>query len=319
MWQEKITFRERFLTSRVWRLWVPRLLAGAVGLILLIAGLAKSTDMELFIRQIKNYGIISHHVVLTFSAWGLIAIECALAVGLLVLYRPRLLLSLTAMLFLTFSVATIWAWLTGATEECGCFGAWLKYTPREGTLENLILLAATVTALMGHRHLQSPRSRVKAWAVTATFLIGLTLPVAFGFPISRINQSPWKTIEMELGRLQIQGMDPIDLTHGAYLLVLMDTECLHCLEVTPELDTLAEATELPAVIALCINEEGERIIFVEKFQPSFPIGQIEEDAFLRLLGYGDVPRTILLRDRHVRRVWDKDVPDKDMIKAALSN
>jgi hypothetical protein len=66
-----------------WHLWV-RLPAGAVGLILLIAGLLKATDMELFIGQIRDYGIISQRIVLTLSTSGLIALECALGVGLLV-------------------------------------------------------------------------------------------------------------------------------------------------------------------------------------------------------------------------------------------
>ncbi|MBC8461613.1 MAG: hypothetical protein H8D67_26860, partial [Deltaproteobacteria bacterium] len=101
----------------------------------------KATDMGLFIGQVRDYGIISQPIVLTLSAWGLIGIECALGVGLLVFYRPRLMLLLTAMLLLIFVGATSWAWLTGATEDCGCFGHWLKRTPGEAVLGNLILLA----------------------------------------------------------------------------------------------------------------------------------------------------------------------------------
>jgi hypothetical protein len=51
-----------------WRFWVYRLPAGAVGVILLIAGLLKATDMELFIGQMGDYGIISQRIVLTLSA-----------------------------------------------------------------------------------------------------------------------------------------------------------------------------------------------------------------------------------------------------------
>lgn len=53
-----------------WRLWVPRLLAGAVGLILLTAGLLKTAEMELFIRQIRDYGIISQPIFLIPSYAG---------------------------------------------------------------------------------------------------------------------------------------------------------------------------------------------------------------------------------------------------------
>ncbi|MFH1951198.1 MAG: MauE/DoxX family redox-associated membrane protein [Pseudomonadota bacterium] len=301
-----------------WRLWVPRLLAGAVGLILLTAGLLKATDMELFIGQIRDYGIISQHIVLTLSAWGLIAMECALGVGLLVFYRPRLILSLTAMLLLVFVGANSWAWLTGATEDCGCFGAWLKRTPEEAVLGNLMLLAATVLAWVGCRHSEEPQTRAKAWAVRTACLIGLMLPVAFGFTTSRISQPQWKEVEIELSQLQIRGLHNMDLGHGAYLIILMDTECLHCQEAVPELNRLAQETDLPPVIALCENEERQRMMFVEEFQAIFPIGQVREDVFWRLIADGNIPRIILVRDGRVQQVWDQKVPDKGRIKSEHS-
>ena len=301
-----------------WRLWVYRLLAGAVGLILLTAGLLKATDMELFIGQIRDYGIISQGIVLTLSAWGLIALECVLGVGLLIFYRPRLILPLTAMLLLIFVGATAWAWLTGITDDCGCFSAWLRRTPGEAVLGNLILLAATALAWLGHRYVQVPQPQVKAWAVATTCLIGLTLPVVFGFRTTGIHRPDSKAVEVEIGHLKIQEPGHIDLNHGVYLIVLMDTECLHCQEVVPELNALAQETDLPYLIAFCPNKASQRMMFVEEFQPIFPIEKIEEDAFWRLLTEGNIPRIFLVRDGHVQRIWDQKVPDKGRIKAVLS-
>jgi len=306
-------------TRKTWHLWVYRLLAVAVGLTLLIAGLLKATDMELFIGQIRDYGIISQKIVLILSAWGLIALECALGVGLLVFYRPRLILSLTAMLLLILVGATTWAWWTGATVDCGCFGAWLNHTPGEAVLVTLILLAATVLAWVGYRHTQAPQPRAKAWAVATACLIGLTLPVAFGFTISQTDQVQRKAVEIELSQLQIKGLDQFDLRRGAYLIILMDTGCLHCQEAVPELNALAEAVELPAVIGLSMNEESERKSFVEQFQPLFSIGRIKEDIFWQLLDKGEIPRIMLVNDRRVTKVWDETVPTAEMIRAGLSD
>jgi len=301
--------------QNTWRLWMYRLSAVAVGLILLIAGLLKATDMELFIGQIRDYGIISQRIVLILSAWGLIALECALGVGLLVFYRPRLILSLTAMLLLILVGATTWAWWTGATVDCGCFGAWLNHTPGEAVLVTLIMLAATVLALVGYRHTQAPQTRAKAWAVATACLIGLTLPVAFGFTIPQIGQVQWKAVEMELSQLQIEGLDQADLRRGAYLIILMDTGCVHCQEAVPELNSLTKAAELPAVIGLSMNEESERKSFVEQFQPLFSIAQIKKDIFWRLLDKGEIPRIILVNQRRVMKVWDETVPTAEMIRA----
>ena len=317
MGQRIMRFRERWLRAGAWRLWVPRLLAGAVGLILLIAGLVKAMDMELFIRQIRDYGLMSHHVLLALSAWGLIALECALGIGLLIFYRPKITLSLTSLLWIAFLGATSWAWLTGATEECGCFGAWVEYSPGQAVMENLILLIATLFARVWYKESSRPQSRVKAWCVALSFLIGAALPLALGFPLSRITQSPWETIEIELSKLQIRGLEKINLSRGSHLIIMMDTDCEHCKEALPALDALAEATDLPSVTALCPNDESDRTRFIEEFQPAVPLGQIEESVFFRILGLGDVPRTILVKDMRVQEVWDHHVPDRKLIEAAM--
>ena len=301
-----------------WRLWVYRLPTGIVGLILLMASLLKATDMEVFIGQIRDYGIISQGIVLTLSAWGLITLECVLGVGLLILYRPRLILSLTALLLLIFLGATTWAWLTGVTEDCGCFSDWVKRTPGEAVLGNLILLTATALAWLGHRNVQVPQPRIKAWAVATACLIGLTLPVVFGFRATGIHRPESKAVEVDMGYLKMQGLEHIDLNHGMYLIVLMDTECLHCQEVVPELNALAQESDLPNIIGLCTNEESQRKTFVEEFELVFAIGKIEEDIFFRLLSGGEIPRIILLHDGHVQQIWDHKVPDKEKIKAVFS-
>lgn len=311
-------FRERWPAVGAWRLWVPRVLAGALGLILLIAGLVKAMDMDLFIRQMRDYRIISQHVPLAMSAWGLIALECALGIGLLIFYRPKITLPLTSLLWLTFLGATGWAWVTGATEECGCFGAWVEYSPGEAVLENLVLLAATLFAWVLYKESHKRASRAKAWCVAIAFFSGIALPLAFGFPVSRISQSPWEKIEIELAKLDTKGLDKANLSTGTHLIILMDMECEHCKEALPELDALAEATDLPSVTALCPNDESARARFIEEFQPAFPLVQIKESVFFSLLGLGDVPRTILVRDQRVGGVWDKDVPSADTIRAIIS-
>jgi len=303
---------------RVWPRRLSRLLAGAVGLILLIAGLVKAMDMELFIRQMGDYGVITRHVLLALSAWGLIALECALGIGLLIFYRPRITFALTSLLWLAFLGATTWAWLTGATEECGCFGAWVKYSPGQAVFENLILMVVTLAAWVCHKEVPSSHSRAKTLGVVMAFFVGLSLPFVFGFPISRIVQSAWETMEVELSRVQIQGLDPVDLSHGSHLIILLDTECEHCKEALPIMDALAEGGDLPPLIALCMNGESDRMRFAETFHPAFSLGQIKEDVFWRLLGQGDVPRTILLRDGRIQNVWDHHVPDRKMVETALS-
>ena len=83
-------------------------------------------------------------------------------------------------------------------------------------------------------------------------------------------------------------------------------------------NTLAQKTDLPPLIALCENEKRQRMMFEEEFEPIFPIGQIKEDVFWRLIADNNMPSVILLRDGHVQQIWDEKIPDKDGLKEALS-
>jgi uncharacterized membrane protein YphA (DoxX/SURF4 family) len=291
-----------------WRLWWPHVLAGLVGLVLLAAALTKCADMELFVRQIKAYGIVSNRAMLIAAAWGMVVLEFVLGVALIIAYRIQLVLLATVLLLLLFLGVTGWAWSTGATEACGCFGAWLERTPKEAAVEDLVLIAFTGLAWAGFRGRQIRQARWKSWSVLAACVFGLALPAIFGFPFSGIHRSSSGTVETELGQFPIQGLGGIDVNVGSFLLVVMDTGCAHCLDVIPEINILAERPDLPPVVGLCVSSESERVAFENHFQPAFPVGQIDDDVFWRLLGDGDMPRTILVRDGYVKRVWDVDPP-----------
>lgn len=316
MTEENISSSQESYRPAGWRFWMPRVSAGLVGLILLTAGVSKAMDMELFVRQIRDYGIISHPVLLIASAWGMVALECVLGVGLLVFYRPRLTLSVTAALVLMFVVVNTWAWLTNAAEDCGCFGEWLKHTPGEAAFQNLVMLAVTALAWPGHRYVRKVRTRAKAWVVIIASVIGLTLPVLFGMPSLTPEKLPAKV--SGIGPIEVHGLEDVDLNEGTYLIVLMGTDCPHCHEAVPDLNVLSDTPDLPPLIALCTSKEQECIEFVEDFQPVFPIGHISEKLFWRLLSDGDMPRTILLQDGRIKRVWDLTVPDEGAVQAELS-
>ena len=309
--------RQKNSTHRRWRSNVPRLIAGTVGIVLLSAAFIKMMDMDLFIRQMRDYGIISNYLLLSINARALIALECALGVGLLIFYRPKLTLLLTSALFLIFAGATGWAWLTDATKDCGCFGAWVKRTPGEAVLEGLILLALTVIAWGIYRPTRKPEVRSKKWAIAAACLAGLILPLAFGSPLTRPEPNQTGTGNILLDDFQVEGLDHIDLAHGYYLLVLMDTDCSHCRDAVAALNWLAEDPDLPEVIALSSNGEDQLKTFRKELQTIFPIGHITEKDFWRLLGDGNVPRTFLVRDRVVQEVWDIEIPDEHTVKSIL--
>jgi len=301
------------LKTSGWLFWVARFVAAIEGLIFLSASLMKATDMALFVRQIEAYGIISQDVVVLFTAWGLVAAECALGTALLVFHRPRLVLSFTVALLFFFLGVTGWASLTGVTDDCGCFGRWMRHTPGQEAIQNVILLVAAILSFLALRYSRLPHPHVRRWMCYAGCLVGLALPAFFGFPISGMSRPESKLLEVNLGPGDIQGLEHVDLNYGTHLVVLMGTDCLHCQEAVPSLNRLAESPDIPETMALCMSEELDCVVFVEEFQPVFPIGRIHEDTFWRLLGDGDLPRFLLVHDGAVKKVWDQTIPDKSAI------
>ncbi|MFC1892354.1 MauE/DoxX family redox-associated membrane protein, partial [Thermodesulfobacteriota bacterium] len=193
MGNDYASFLQQTPWEKVWRLWLPRLIPAAIGLILIAAAILKSMDMELFIRQIKSYGIISHYDLIVISAWALIVIELALGAALLLFYRPSASIMVAALLIGIFALVNGWAWFNGGVEDCGCFGAWVKRTPAEGMIEDLVLLAALCMAWVIrptiHRPIDFNPSGYKKWIILTSCILGLLLPVVFGFSPLKFNKT----------------------------------------------------------------------------------------------------------------------------------
>ena len=102
---------------------IPIILSSIVGLVLLVSGLLKVFEIDLFIRQIRDYEIITNPLLIIFCAWGLVVFECCLGTALTINYCPKISVPLGCLIFLVFIAATGYAWATGVTEDCGCFGA----------------------------------------------------------------------------------------------------------------------------------------------------------------------------------------------------
>jgi hypothetical protein len=290
--------------------------------VLLSAGLIKATNLELFMVQIKAYGILSHPFLLLVSAWGMVTVQCCLGTALLVNYRPRISLPATILLWVVLLGGTAWAAWTGATDQCGCFGAFLEHSPALASVENTLFLAATIYARWSLGQAPSPAGRpLKAWAVGTACLAGILLPPLFGVPLTA-TMHPEAGIAVQPGLLEGLNIQGAEIPHAGgdpLLLVLLGTDCTHCLDALPEVDALAESEGVPPVIGLCPAEEPERKRFVQQFQPSFPLGRIDQSSFWKLLSTGDLPRVLLVRRGEVLGTWDASVPTVEEVQRRLTS
>jgi hypothetical protein len=92
-----------------------------VGAALLYSGLVHAANPILFVGAVSAYDLVPSQMA-ALTAFLLphlmIAVGLYLAVGI---YKETA-LKIAAVLFAVFFIAQLWAWLSGKTIDCGCFG-----------------------------------------------------------------------------------------------------------------------------------------------------------------------------------------------------
>lgn len=110
--------RERFGSVQPWLSLLVRL--GMAG-ILIAAALPKLVDIPQSIRAVRAYELLPEAVV-PFVGTMLPFVELALAALFLVGAFTRLASIVWLLMMAAFLTGVIWAWSTGLTIDCGCFG-----------------------------------------------------------------------------------------------------------------------------------------------------------------------------------------------------
>lgn len=304
------TFNLRRISSK-------RVFAAAAGIILLIAAILKAYDIELFMRQIRDYQIISGHLMLLMSAWCLITTEFVLGAALIVYYRPKISIPLSIALFCVFIGVTLWAWCTGVTEDCGCFGSWVKRSPSGAMIEDLFIVGALFLAWPGRDYHTSSVPIIRPLIVIMSLIAGIILPVVYGPPVQELLGIEKGDVTSDKNLFSIQDLENIDLKNGSFLFVLMGTDCSHCRDSVKDFNRIARNDNLPEVIALSPDEEDQIAFFIEDLDPVFPVRKITEDDFYHLLGIGTTPFSLLVVKRQVLHIWNEEVPTVKTIREAL--
>lgn len=306
------SFFSKFIKNRL-----PVILPGLIGLVLFISGLQKSFEVDLFIRQIGDYDIISNPALILLGAWGIIIVEFCLGTALIINYRPKIMIPPAVLLILIFISATGWAWYTGATDDCGCFGSWVERTPAEAMVEDIIFLGFLLVGWIFNKTSRSWPFHLKEGLIVLAFISGFTLPLLTGTLPDRINRLISGPVEEGSEVFKLEDFSSHDLSKGRYLVVVMATDCSHCRALMEDLIYIGDDDELPPVIALVMNDEEQREDFIDEFELEFGLYQVPDDDFWRLLEDGEIPRTILIDNGIIIKKWDFAFPDIESIKSLL--
>ncbi len=108
----------------------------------------------------------------TFAV-GMIVLEFLLGIALIIGWRVKLTLWALVIMNVFFTFLTGFTTVTGKVTDCGCFGDFIKQTPLESFIKDLILLALLLFIVLGRKKIKQVFTDSKAFIIL--------LVIGFGF------------------------------------------------------------------------------------------------------------------------------------------
>ncbi len=280
--------------------WVGAISRIILGLVFIVAGVAKAIDLNYFYYQLKAYPLGLPDPVVLLMARVFISFEIILGVALLINFLPRWTLSITFAILVLFLATTGWAAVGGFSEECGCFGKLVKRSPVEALIEDFVLL---ILAIMAVKFVSSGAltNKFKGTLVGLAVIIGAGLP--YLFPETRPKVFAREGVGSYVGDLKPDGLS-VEFAKGDYLLALIETDCEHCQGALPRLNELAQSRSVPKLVGICPNTQQEMDSLKVKMPVDFPVGFVPVRKFL--LMNPEVPALLWVKEGIVRHSWPID-------------
>jgi len=295
---------------------IARISQVIVGIVYLVAGTIKVWHPVLFyweavpFAQLLGFDRESFQVVAK-GAVLLAPFEVGLGVALIFGWYHRYALPIATFLMAFFTGLLVYAWHIGASVDCGCFGALVERGPGEAAIEDSILLAMLIFSMWVLRSdKQIPwtfRKQKQAQLQFGVLAVAIFICLFRFLPDRERLESGDLKAGVRLIGLNLVGVDA-NLQEGQYIIELFSPICGHCIDAVPKLNTLAQDSQVPRVIALTnFKQDSDQLVeFRNRFSPSFEIATISLTDFYRLTYAHGYPRLAYLNEGIVQSVWERD-------------
>ena len=127
-----------------------------LGLVFVVAGMAKMWDVYGFVTVVKSFQMLPQSLVVSVSVIIPFA-ELVFGVMLIMNYRPRLSGLLLLVMLVIFTGFSAVKYLSGSTADCGCFGNFVsRRIDLSLFLQNLAIMVALVVIAVAGRFSRRP-------------------------------------------------------------------------------------------------------------------------------------------------------------------
>jgi hypothetical protein len=291
-----------------WRPWVGRLGAALLGLVLLVATVAKALDPEALAAHLQAQGLTAGLPPLVAALLAL-ALEGGLGLALLLGARRPLVLVAAGSLVAFFLALNARAWWVAAhggaaDAACGCFGNLVQRTPAQAFWQDLALLVPPLLLAFVGR----PRAAALRPWTDWRLLAAAAGAAAFALFAWRAPALPLDDLATRLrpgarvaelctgGETSVCLADVApELAEGRWRVVLVDVQ--RSPETwADELNRLAEAGEAP-LLALTASASDDVAAFTWQWGPSYTLREVPA-ALIRPL-HRRLPRSFVSEDGRV--------------------
>ena len=225
-----------------------------------------------------------------------IGLEFALGILMILPFYLKQLMQITFLMLGGFTVHLIYLWLTGDTENCGCFGEMISMTPEQSIIKNLIMLAVAFVIYKTAKSRQTSKTIIFAFSGVTILSMWLFLPMP------NHEDFPFETFT------HFEPKGRVDLFSGEKLIAVFNLDCEHCQEAATELGQLKrQHKNFPELYTLFYQEGSNTVQDFERMtQSSSPYAFIDVSTFFDLIG-ASPPRIYYLKNGVVAEIWDVDL------------
>jgi uncharacterized membrane protein YphA (DoxX/SURF4 family) len=175
---------------------INQILRILVGGLFIFSGLIKLNDpygtaykleeyFEVFSQDFSPFFL--HFISISlFISLFICAVEVILGVAILLNYRMKFILWTTLLMIVFFTFLTFYAFYYNKVKECGCFGDFIKLTPKTSFYKDLVLTFMILILFFQRNHLVSKLKGMKADA-----LIVVVTFISFGIGYYAIEHLPF--------------------------------------------------------------------------------------------------------------------------------
>lgn len=284
---------------------ICRIIAIIIGIFLLFSALSKTQPISTFISTIYNQLPLQFTYV-TLLAQFIVSLEAALGVMLIMglLGKRRWVLWVTQILFIVFTGFVIYLWnKDGDQADCGCLGEWIKLTPIETFIKNIVLIILTTLLLFKYKPAEGSSRYIFTYVILVILFFYTILFYPAELDVDRLYAQDNKDNHPTL----INGAQP-DIREGKYILSFLSFTCSHCKTAAKMLSGFYN-TDSKLPIIFVFNEKSKNDIekkesfFSELPNKDVPYMFIDSENFVFLAGQS-VPSIYLISDKEIDKKYD---------------